>query len=161
MNIVQRAIFSGLAATGDARVVEAIAPYLTNPNNHPTLRRAAAAGLSAISQYRHLYSEEARQRAVTALCEALEHDTWEPTRSVAAAGLMGLGEKRAIGVLERAASHELDDGVQRRMRVAAHALRTGDKSEEQLQQLRKDLDEVREENRKLKDQLGSLEARLK
>jgi aminopeptidase N len=47
------------------------------------------------------------------------------------------------------------------MRVAAHVLRTGDKSDEQLKQLRQDLDEVREENRKLKEQLGALEARVK
>lgn len=47
------------------------------------------------------------------------------------------------------------------MRVAAHVLRSGDKSDEQLKQLRSDLDQVREENRKLKEQLGAIEARLK
>ena len=47
------------------------------------------------------------------------------------------------------------------MRVAAHTLRTANKTDEQLGQLRKDLDQVREENRKQKDQLASLEARVK
>ena len=74
---------------------------------------------------------------------------------------MSLGEKRAIGILERVASHELETRAQREMRVAAHALRTGDKSEEQLKLLRKDLDQVREEYRKLKEQLGAIEARIK
>jgi hypothetical protein len=40
-------------------------------------------------------------------------------------------------------------------------LRTGDKADEQLKELRNDLDKVREENRKLKEQLGTLEARIK
>ena len=58
-------------------------------------------------------------------------------------------------------SHELESHVQRDMRVAAHTLRTANKTDEQLKQLRKDLDQVREENRKQKEQLASLEARVK
>jgi aminopeptidase N len=74
---------------------------------------------------------------------------------------MSLGEKRAINVLERIARHELDSTTQRDMRLAAYTLRTGDKTDEQLKQLRKDLDQVREENRKQKEQLEALEARVK
>ncbi|HET9918623.1 MAG TPA: M1 family aminopeptidase [Ktedonobacteraceae bacterium] len=161
MNNVQRAIFRGLAATGEDRVVEIITPYLTDATRHPTLRFAAAYGLMAVGQNRHLYSEEARQRAVTALLEAVEHDSWDPMRAVSAYALMQLGEKRAIDVLESVASRELDSHTQRSMRSAAHALRSGDKTDAQLKQLRKDLDQVREENRKLKEQLGALEARVK
>ena len=47
------------------------------------------------------------------------------------------------------------------MRLAAHVLRIGDKTDDQLKQLRSDLDQVREENRKLHDQLGAIEARMK
>lgn len=47
------------------------------------------------------------------------------------------------------------------MGVAAHVLRMGDGTSDQLQQLRKDLDQVREENRKLKEQLGALEVRMR
>ena len=115
--------------------------------------------MTTLAENRYLYSEEARQRAVTALCHAVEHDHWEPVRAVSALALMSLGEKRAISVLERVASHELETRAQRDMRVAAHALRTGDKSEEQLKLLRKDLDQMREESRKLKEQLGAIEAR--
>ena len=103
----------------------------------------------------------ARNRAVTALLEAVEHDSWTSVRNLSAAALMQFGEKRAIGTLESAASHELDSHAQRSMRAAAHVLRSGDKTDEQLKQLRKDLDQVREENRKLKEQLGALEARVK
>lgn len=169
MNVVQRGILRGLAQTGEDRVVELIASYLGEMHavdgrreaNHATLRLAAASGMWALGQNRHLYSEEARQRAVTALSHAIEHDTWEPVRGVSALALMALGEKRAIDALERVALRELSSWPQRSMRLAAHALRTGDKADEQLKQLRKDLDQVREENRKLKEQLGALEARVK
>jgi aminopeptidase N len=161
LNYVQRGIFNGMAATGEKRVVDIMAGYLLHVNSHPTLRRAAAVGLGQVGRYRHLYSQEARQRAVTALCVAVEHDSWGPARSAAALGLMTLREKRAIDVLERQAAQELHSGVQRNMRLAAHVLRTTDESEEQVRQLRKDLDELREENRKLKEQLSELEARIK
>ncbi len=160
-NAVQRGIFSGLAASGEDRVVDVFAAHLDNPQNPITLRLTAAIGMWVLGGNRHLYSEAARQRAVTALCHALEHDTWEPVRGVSADALKSLGEKRAISVLERLAGHELESRVQRDMRVAAHALRTEDKSDEQLKQMRKDLDQVREENRKLKEQLGAIEARIK
>ena len=159
--MVQRGIFSGLAASGEDRVVETLAAYLGNSHLHPTMRLAACTGMRVLGSNRYLYGEEARQLAVTALCHAVEHDHWSPVRAVSARALMSLGEKRAIAVLERAASHETETTAQRQMRVAAHALRTGDKSHEQLKQLRSDLDEVREENRKLKEQLGALEARIK
>ncbi len=158
---VQCGIFAGLAQTGEDRIVETIAAYLNNTHSHPTLRSAAAAGMWELGKNRHLYSEEARQHAVTALCHAVEHDTWSPVRSLSALALMSLDEKRAIDVLERAAGHELDSYTRREMRVAAHTLRSGDKADEQLKQLRKDLDLVREENRKLKEQFGVLEARMK
>jgi aminopeptidase N len=161
MDVVQRGIFRGLAATGEDRVVETLASYLGNMRNYPMLRFAAAVGMQVLGQNHYLYTEEARQRAVTALCHAVEHDHWEPVRAVSAMALMRLGEKRAIGVLERVAEHETETRAQRDMRLAAQSLRTGDKADDQLKQLRRDLDQVREENRKLKEQLGALEARMK
>ena len=169
MNMVQSSIFSGLAASGEDRVVEYIASYLNATHsvdgrseaNHPTMRSAAARGMWTLGENQYLYSEEAQQRAVTALIQSVEHDTWEPVRAISAHALASLGEKRAISVLDRVARHELESHVQRDMRVAAHTLRTANKTDEQLKQLRKDLDQVREENRKQKDQLTSLEARVK
>jgi aminopeptidase N len=161
MYFLQRGIFSGLAATGEDRVVDTMSGYLDNAGNYPLLRRAAAMGLGGVGRKAYLYSEEARQRAVTALSHAVEHDSWSPTRSAAALALMALGEKRAIGVLDSVASQELDAGAQRQERAAAHTLRSGDKSDEQLKELRKNLDEVREDNRKLREQVDALEARVK
>ncbi len=160
MNIVERGICTGLGESGEDRVVDAIASYLNNSSHALTLRQSAATGLLAVGRNRYLYSEGARQRAVNALSDAVEHDTWEPVRGLAAKALASLGEKRAIAVLEQSASQELGSGAQRSMRVAAYKLSTSEKSDEQIKLLRNDLDEVREENRKLKEQLGTLEARM-
>ncbi len=158
---VQRGIFNGLGATGVDRVVESIAVYACNDHNYPTLRRAAIAGLNVVGMNRYLYSEEVRQRAVDALCTTVEYDSWAPVRYLSAIALIGFGEVRAANLLDRLASSELDSGVQRGYLVAARKLRLANKDDAQLKQLRSDLDEVREENRKLRDQLTSIEARLK
>ncbi len=159
-SMVQRGVFSGLAASGEDRVVDVIASYLTDAGQHPTMRLAAAIGMLTLGRNRYLYSEEAQQRAVTALCYAVEHDSWDLVRIFTPVALLSFGEKRAIGALERAAARELNTRALRSMRVAAHVLRTGDSADEQLKQLRSDLDTVREENKKLKEQLGVIEARL-
>ncbi len=161
MNIVQRGIFNGLGQTGDDRVVDIIARYLNNAESHPTMRRAAAVGLWTVGRHKVQYSEAARQRAVTALCTAVEHDTWNPVRTISAVALRTFGERRALGALEQAVSHELESSTQRQMRLAINSLRAAGKDEEQLKQLRKDFEEMREENRKLKEQMSALEARIK
>ncbi len=158
---VQRGIFAGLGYSGDNQVVDTIASYLRNPQSHPTLRHAAANGLWTVGRNRIEYAEDARQRAVTALCDAVERDTWEPVRMVGGMALASFNDKRALASLERSASHELDSFTQRQMRLTIHALRSSDKDDEQFKGLRKDLDEMREENRKLKEQLTALEARIK
>jgi aminopeptidase N len=51
--------------------------------------------------------------------------------------------------------------VQRNFLVTAQTLRSVGKDDEQIKQLRSDLDTVREENRKLREQLSEILARLK
>ena len=158
--IVHSGIFTGMGASGDERVVDTLCQYLGDKTNYVTLRRYAAAGLGTVGSNKFLYSEEVRQRAVTALCQAVEHDSWAPTRTAAARALLAFGEKRAIPVLERAAEKDLDESVKRVSLSVAVALKSADGSEEQLKQLRKDLEEIREENRKLRERLSALDARL-
>jgi aminopeptidase N len=161
LSIVQRGIFSGLAATGDESVIGTIVTYLASSRYHPTLRYAAAHGLLVLARYAHLYSEAKRQQALTALCEALEHDPWGSVRQLAAMALQLFGEQRAIPALERAAARELETRALRAMRIALYVLRSGDTTAEHLQLLRQDLEVLREENRRLKEQVTSLEARLR
>lgn len=158
---VQGGIFRGLGASGEERVVDFIASNLGNTQRRPTFRMAAASGMAAVAENQYLYSKEARQRAVTALCHSVEHDTWYVVKAFATRALQEFGDTRAIPALERAASHETEAVLRRIMLQAARKLRGSDKTDEQLKQLREDLDQVREENRKLKEQLNSLEAKIK
>ncbi len=160
MYVVQSGVFRGLGATGEDRVVDLISAYVLAANNSPLLRRSAIYGLLAVGQHRYLYSEGARQSAVTTLSQVIAHDTWEPNRATAARALLALGEKRVISQLQSLAQVELDSGVQRAFLVAAKGLSTGGEDDAQLKLLRHDLDEVREQNRKLREQLGAIEARL-
>jgi len=160
MFLLQRGILAGLAQTGEDRALEIIEGYAINPSNHPMLRRHALNGLVVAGRQHYLYSEAARQQAVTTLLHSVEQDNWPMARASAARALLTFGERRAIPTLERVASQELDDAVVRVMRLAIHSLRHNDKDEDQLKQLRKDLDEVREENRKLKEQVASIDARI-
>ncbi|WP_376793491.1 M1 family aminopeptidase [Thermogemmatispora sp.] len=157
---VQQGIFRGLACSGDERAIPLILDYL-DPNRQPPLWRLAAAhGLQTLAQERHLYPEPAWQQAVTRLCEAVEHDPWEAVRQRAAVALQLFGDRRAIPALERAAARELNTSTLRTMRVALHMLRSGGETGEQLGLLRQDLETLREENRRLKEQLAALETRL-
>lgn len=157
---VERGALAGLALTGEDRVVETLSAWLTDAQRHPTERLAAASAMEVLGKHRYLYSETACQQAITALCAAIEHDSWPRVRAVAALALMPFGDKRAIGPLEHAVSREVESRAERNMRVAASALRSGGSSDEQLKDLRQSLDRLREENRKLQEQFSALEARI-
>src|SRR5436190_1040895 len=111
MSYVQRGIFRGLGQSGEESAIGILVSYLSNSHNTVYLRLGAAVGLLQVGNHVHLYSEAARQRAVNALCEAVQHDTWEPTRAACARALAAFGDKRALSALERATKVELDDGV--------------------------------------------------
>jgi len=160
IDTVQRGIFTGLGSSGDSRVVDIIAGYLTDPHSAPTLRFAAITGLLAVGHRYVEYSEAARQRAVDALCFVIEHDTWHYARLLAGVTLAAFNDKRAIEPLERVISRELHPAVKRQMRLSAYALRSSNKDDEQFKALRTDLDDMREENRKLKESLAALAAKV-
>jgi aminopeptidase N len=160
-HIVQRGIFQGLGATGEDRVIDILAQYALNPNIHPTFRRAAILGFATVGKLHYLYSEASCQRAIETLTSVIKHDTWAPARSAATVALGAFGNVEPAALLESLAPSELDSGVQRTFLVVARNLRAGTKGDEQLKSLRTDLDEVREENRKLREQLSELLARLK
>lgn len=158
---VQNGIFQGLGESGEERAIDIIAMHLRDTQQRPTFRTAAVQGMFAVANNRYLYSEEARQRAANALIQTVEHDTWHVARLFAAVALRILGEKRALATIERAANSEANTRAQRVMQLAAHRLAQADKPDEQFKQLRQDIDQMREENRKLKEQLGLLETKLK
>ncbi len=94
-----------------------------------------------------------------ALIAALE-DPWEPTVRVSTEAVAAWGDVRAIPALERVAGTATGEHLVRAARLAALRLRQRRTPTDEARQLRTDLEALREENRKLRDQVTGIEARL-
>jgi aminopeptidase N len=156
--IIRSNVLRGLAALGEPRVAGVLAEWVDR--SKPIQARAAAAeALGTLGSDHRLDSGEARGQIVSALLSALD-DPWPPVRRAAARALGALGEQSALGALERLEAAELDGNLVRAARLAAQDIRSGKSSSDELKQLHTDLDEVKSENRKLRERLAALEARL-
>ncbi len=156
--VIRSGIFGGLAALGDPAVAPVLAEW--TGSTRPIQARSAAAGaLGALAGDHRLDSGPARQQMVEALLAALD-DPWLPVRRAAARSLAAMHETSALGKLDERASREVDGTVIRSMRLAAKAIREGKAPNDEVRQLRTDLDEMKEENRTLRQRLEALEARL-
>ncbi len=156
--IIRGGVFQGLAALGDPRVVPVLAGWLNR--DRPIQARAAAAGaLGALASDHRLDTGEARQQLVQALLGALD-DPWPRARASAARALGATREKGALGALDQMAGRELDGTLVRAARLAVKAIREGKQPNDEVRQLRRDFDEMKEENRKLRERMETLEARV-
>jgi aminopeptidase N len=81
-------------------------------------------------------------------------------RSFAAAGLRALDDPTTLPAIDRAITSELSSGVVRGLRMAAHAIRSGKRGEGEVRKVRRDVEDLRDDQRKLRDRLTTLEARL-
>jgi aminopeptidase N len=154
---IRRGVFQGLGKTRDPRAVTILTTWLTDRTRPMQARQGAVSGLDAIGPYLPEGSAE-RRDALDALIAGLE-DPWIMTRLAATRALRTYGATRAIPALEALVDRELESRVVRAARVTLQSLREGRGHDEALRRLRGDLDELREENRKLRDRLSALEAR--
>ena len=156
--IIRGGVFQGLAALGDPKAAPVLIGWLGHTK--PIQARASAAGaLGALASDHRLDSGEARQQIVQGLVGALD-DSWPPARGSAARALGSMGESSALGALDQMANRELDGIFIRAARQAARTIREGKKPADEVRQLRNEFDTIKEENRKLRARLETLEARL-
>ncbi len=155
---IRAGALNGLAALGDPAAAAVLAGW-SGPTKPPQARSAAAGALGMLAQDHRLDSGEPRQQVVEALLAALD-DPWPPVRRAAARSLAALRESSALGKLDERASREVDGMVVRSMRLAAKAIREGKAQSDEVKHLRDDLDQMKAENRKLRERLETLEARL-
>jgi aminopeptidase N len=156
--IIRAGVFQGLAALGDPAAAGVLAGWLDR--SKPIQARAAAAGaLGMLAKDHRLDNGEPRQQAVNALLGALD-DPWTPVRASAARSLAALRETGALGALDQIAASDLDGRLVRTVRLAAKTIREGKTAGDEVRQLRSDFDAMKEENRKLRERLETLEARL-
>ncbi len=156
--VIRAGAFQGLAALGDPAAAAVLAEW-TGPTKPIQARSAAAGALGTLGNDHRLDSGEPRQQMVEALLAALD-DSWPPVRRAAARSLAALRESSALGKLDEKASREVDSMVVRSIRLAAKAIREGKAQSDEVKHLRDDLDQMKAENRKLRERLDALEARM-
>ena len=157
-SMVEAGALAGIAELGTPEAARTLASILSDRSNPMLLRSGAVAAVRILLQNGQL-DPQSREHILMrdALISALE-DPWVRSRSFAAMALRALDDASAIPALERAISRELSSGVKRGERLAVHALRSGKKGEAEVRRVRRDVEELREENRKLRDRLTVLEA---
>lgn len=152
---VRTGAFMGLGELGEPRVVDVLTSWL-DLSKPQDARMGAAIGLRVLANT-HRVEGEARTRAVDALMIALG-DPWELTAFAAIEALAAWGEQRAIPALRRVVDRSPDERLVRRARIAIRTLQQGRTASEETRQLRSDLEELRQQNRQLRDRLDALEA---
>ncbi|HEX9057716.1 MAG TPA: HEAT repeat domain-containing protein, partial [Ktedonobacterales bacterium] len=159
IEIIRGGVFGGLGELGEARVVEVLTAWLLDRGKSMSVRAAAAGGLRVLASTKRLEPGEAHAKAVDALCAALD-DYWEMTQYAALGALSIFGDLKAIPAIQRYIDRSLDPRGIRAAREALAAIQRGTTRDEESRRLRSDLDEMREENRTLRDRLAALEARV-
>ncbi len=114
------------------------------------LRRAATSALGRIGAL----VEEQRTRVVDELEQRLDDESF-PVAVEAIATAETLGDARLLSALDRLATQAFDGRLRRDAMEAAIRIRKGAKVPAQVTALRDDIDELRQEQRRLQDQIST------
>ncbi|MGA7354584.1 MAG: HEAT repeat domain-containing protein, partial [Candidatus Cybelea sp.] len=149
-NTVEAGALHGLAELADAR---AMAPLLeaTGPANGEGLRRAAVSALARLAAL----VEEERGRVVDAI-ERLIGDDALLVALAAISSAESLGDARLLPALDRVGAEAVDGRLRRHAAETAMHVRKNSKVPTQVKLLRDDIDELREEQRRLQEKIEAL-----
>ncbi len=147
---VESGAIHGLAELADARAMPLILDACA-PEKGEGIRRAAVAALA----HAGTLLESERARAVDALEQYVDDESFLVV--IAAIGAAeSLGDLRLIPSLERLGEQAVDGRVRRDAIEAAMRIRKGAKVPAQVRMLRDDIDELREEQRRLQEKIEAL-----
>jgi aminopeptidase N len=141
----------GLAELAESRVLPLLAKA-AEPQNGDTLRRAAVMALARLGA---LVQEE-RTRVVDELERRLDDSSFLVS-VVAVNSAESLGDARLLPALDRLAVAANDGRMRRDAMEAAIRIRKGEKVPAQVRGLREDVDELREDQRRLQAKIEALE----
>jgi aminopeptidase N len=156
--VIRAGVFAGLGELGAPRVVDVLATWLLDRTKAMDVRQAAAGGMRALAATRRLEPGEAHSRAIDALCAALD-DPWHMAVFAALGALSLFADARAIPAVRRYIESSVDTRGVRIARETLAAIQRGQSRDQETRRLRTDVDEIREDNRKLRERLAALEAR--
>jgi aminopeptidase N len=140
----------GLAELADARALEPIV-RAARPGGDEGLRRAATAAIGRIGEL----VERERTHAVAALEDLLDDANFH-VQLVALRAAESLGDQRLLPVLDRLAESAFDGRARRTALEAAIRIREAAKVPAQVAGMRTDIDELREDQRKLQEKIEAL-----
>jgi aminopeptidase N len=149
-SVVEAGATAGLAELADPRTMPLLLEACA-PQQAEGLRRAAVAALGRIGTL----VEDQRTRAVDALVQYLD----DPTYAVAVAAIEAtetLADVRLLAELERVGQHAFDGRLRRHAMEGAIRIRKGSKVPVQVSTLRNDIDELREQQRRLQEKIETL-----
>ncbi len=147
---VESGAIAGLAELADARAMTPVLNACT-PEMNESLRRAAVTALGRIAQL----VENERTAAVDALERRLDDESF----SVALAAVLAAestGDARLLPALERLGEQAFDGRLRRHAMEAVIRIRRELKVPAQVKLLRDDIDELREQQRKLQEKIEAL-----
>jgi aminopeptidase N len=151
MDVIRAHALGALAELRDERAIDLVKSYCA-------YGRPARARVAAVGALGKLGSQsETRRTEILDFLTAMVDDREFMVRMRLPAALEELGDSRAIGTLERMSRRELDGRIRRRAEEAIAALRLGRSRSEETRLLRDDLEQMREENRKLRERIERLE----
>lgn len=159
MEIVTDGVAQGLGYSATPEAANLLAHTLIDQGNPMLVRSAAALGLRALITTNRLDPQSPTHITVREALIVALRDPWIRARLFAPLALKGLDDPAALPALEASIEGEIESHAKRYLRDAAHALRKGKKGEADIRRLRRDLDEMREENRKLRDRITVVETK--
>jgi aminopeptidase N len=147
---VEAAAMHGLAELAEARAMPLVLDAL-RPESSEGLRRAAASALGRIGTL----VESERTRAVDALERRLDDESFAVAITAIAAA-ESLGDPRLLPALERIGEQAFDGRLRRHAMEAAIRIRKDARVPTQVTMLRNDIDELREQQRRLQEKIEAI-----
>lgn len=152
-SVVEAGAARGLAELGDGKALEPLLEAC-RPERAEGLRRAAVAALARLG----LLVEPVRSAAVDEIVQRFDDEEFM-VASEAIAASETLGDDAFLPGLDRLAAEAFDGRLRRDAAEAAARIRRGGKVPAQVKNLRNDVDELREEQRRLQEQIEAALAR--
>jgi aminopeptidase N len=152
LDVIRAHALTGMAELRDERGIDTaidFAKYGCPP-------RARVAAIGALGQLGEI--KESRRAEVFDHLTALENDREFLVRMRLPGAFEDLRESKAISVLGRMADRAVDGRLRRRAEEAIEALRRGKSRSEESRLMREDLDNLRDENKRLRERLDKLDA---
>ena len=157
---LRSAALRALGESDDPEVVELLLSW-TTPQRETNTRSAAMAALASIAE-REEFERDVADRIVEVASGALEgQGRWLRSRAAGLLGALGESAEAALPQLRELAADEGEGRFGRALKDAIKSIEEGQPPSEQLADLRKTLDELRDENKELRKRLEEVETKAR